>query len=197
MQAFKVVAIERCRLNSNDAVKRKQEDKKQELVGNLIEREVCSWSVKGEASSGGKTAGVSNDQKRSDFSRQIGETTHQSTENHVDQSNGDNCLVGNHNFHEQSRNTYKKATKSEDLLTGINFSGNWEPFSNEQGGVPGRFCTGDEEQAKMDSYVARRIMSRQTRNRTRSECHFALFFFTHCATQKQFSFVIFQFEMVQ
>lgn len=197
MQAFKVVAIERCRLNSNDAVKRKQEDKKQELVGNLIEREVCSWSVKGEASSGGKTAGVSNDQKRSDFSRQIGETTHQSTENHVDQLNGDNCLVGNHNFHEQSRNTYKKATKSEDLLTGINFSGNWEPFSNEQGEVPGRFCTGDEEQAKMDSYVARRIMSRQTRNRTRSECHFALFFFTHCATQKQFSFVIFQFEMVQ
>lgn len=167
VQAFKVVALERSHLSSNDLMKRKQtlvrnEDMKSERVPEIS-------MGKGQCKNiqlGWNSSYKQNNKKPfvNDFSPSFESQAHQMSKdtNEID-ANG----------HKRSMNTFRCTAEND--LSGINFSGKWQPFSNEDENLQERVSKPDERQAKRDSYVARRIMSKQTRNRTKS----MLFCFLH------------------
>ena len=163
VQAFKVVATERCRLNSNESLSKKQISNKRENNSinqsseGLNGRDFCSECRSLQGASGSEH-NVNDEQ----FTNWLTATT---ANHHV---NGEKSESGNSQNCQKSRNTFKRSLQKEDVLTGFAFSGNWEPFSNEDPAKSEMISSQDQRTENKDSYVARRIMSKQTRNRTKS-----------------------------
>ena len=175
VQAFEVVAMERSKLNSNESVCKN-------LVGAAVENDCANIDLLGDL---GYCFECRNLRERRDSSNSRLKSRglqceHRSKGNHSAISvnsfaenhlNGHACSnsESNHSQKHQHNDTFSELPGQKDLVSvGLNFAQNWEPFSS-QTDTDGPTKAEGKEDKRRDSYVARRIMSRQTRIRTKSE----------------------------
>ena len=177
VQAFRVVAMERCRLNSSESVRAKQlsnriaDDKKEPSQGTFSPTELHSRCSEPVSPQGALVTNLTQPNLSSSH------VPDDDTKRNI----GLQCLVDGYQDHQlngelhssqssqKSKNTFKRSPRKDDTSSRVNFSGNWVPFSNSDPNLSKRVEAPLEKLGRQNSYVAKRIMVKQTRNRTKSK----------------------------
>jgi len=176
VQAFSVVAMERCRLNSSESARTKQlssriaDNKNDQSQGTFSPKELHSRCIDKVSPQGALATNLKQPNLNSSHVQD------DDTKGNI----GQQCLVDGYPNHQlngelnisqnsqKSKNTFRRSPRKEDLPSRVNFTGNWVPFSSSDPSLSKRVEVPLEKLGRQNSYVARRIMVKQTRNRTKS-----------------------------
>ena len=182
VEAFKVVAMERCRMNSCESIRRKQvssrvADKNSEQSQvTFVSKDVDFRSSNSGHQQGAFGAslkqpvlnctGIYSDDGRHDKGLLSSVDGYQDR-----QSNGGH---GTPQKNQKSRNTFERSSPRKEIPSGVNFIGNWVPFASDDMSLTENVRTPSENTGRKNSYVGKRIMSKQTRTRTKSKLFYVL-----------------------